>query len=149
GIETVLLNVGLFALFAAHHSVFARDQAKAWIAAAVPARLMRSCYVWIARGLFLLVLAFWRPGGGELYDVDGAGALALHGVQLLGLLLIARSVRTIDPLEPAGIHQHAATARLHVTGPYRLVRHPLYLGWLLAVFGAAHMTGDRLTFAVV
>jgi protein-S-isoprenylcysteine O-methyltransferase Ste14 len=39
--------------------------------------------------------------------------------------------------------------RLQVRGPYRLVRHPLYFGWLLMVFGAAHMTGDRLAFAVL
>ena len=38
---------------------------------------------------------------------------------------------------------------LQISGPYRLVRHPLYLGWLLAVFGAAHMTGDRLMFAAI
>ena len=36
-----------------------------------------------------------------------------------------------------------------MTGPYRWVRHPLYLGWVLMVFGAAHMTGDRLAFAAI
>jgi protein-S-isoprenylcysteine O-methyltransferase Ste14 len=41
----------------------------------------------------------------------------------------------------------AATAGLQVRGPYHLVRHPLYLGWVLIVFGASRMTGDRLLFA--
>jgi protein-S-isoprenylcysteine O-methyltransferase Ste14 len=36
---------------------------------------------------------------------------------------------------------------LQIVGPYRFVRHPLYSGWLLMTFGAAHMTGDRLIFA--
>jgi protein-S-isoprenylcysteine O-methyltransferase Ste14 len=63
--------------------------------------------------------------------------------------LIARSVALIDGLELAGIKPHTASEALHVEGPYRWVRHPLYLGWLLAVFGAAHMTIDRLTFAVI
>ena len=38
---------------------------------------------------------------------------------------------------------------MQTEGPYRLVRHPLYLGWTLIVFGVAHMTGDRLTFAAL
>src|SRR5262249_3167132 len=65
--------------------------------------------------------------------------------------LIALSVRAIDALELAGIRQPADVAgtTLQITGPYGLVRHPLYLGWVLAVFGAARMTGDRLTFAAI
>ncbi len=65
----------------------------------------------------------------------------------------------IDPLELAGIRTPdedagagttpARPSALQIAGPYRLVRHPLYLGWILVVFGAAHMTGDRLAFAVI
>jgi methanethiol S-methyltransferase len=43
----------------------------------------------------------------------------------------------------------ARPGALQIVGPYRWVRHPIYLGWMLVVFGAAHMTGDRLTFAVI
>ena len=64
-------------------------------------------------------------------------------------MLIALAVRTIDPLELAGIRRPAGGQTLQIMGPYRLVRHPLYLGWVLIVFGAARMTGDRLTFAVI
>ena len=78
--------------------------------------------------------------------------------------MIARAVRGLDPLELAGIRQSSVVSRqsrstvdrrlesasgLTTDGPYRLVRHPLYLGWILIVFGAAHMTGDRLAFAVL
>jgi protein-S-isoprenylcysteine O-methyltransferase Ste14 len=69
--------------------------------------------------------------------------------QLLGVGLIARSVANIDPLELAGIREQATREGLQVTGPYGWVRHPLYRGWVLAAFGAAHMTGDRLAFAVI
>jgi protein-S-isoprenylcysteine O-methyltransferase Ste14 len=65
------------------------------------------------------------------------------------LWLTFRGVRAIDPLELAGIRTSGTTTVLQVTGPYRLVRHPLYLGWMLMAFGAAHMTGDRLTFAAI
>ena len=38
---------------------------------------------------------------------------------------------------------------LQFQGPYRLVRHPLYLGWIIAAFATPHLTGDRLAFAVL
>ena len=68
-------------------------------------------------------------------------------IQMVGLVFIARAVARIDALELAGIRSASASARLQTDGPFRVVRHPLYLGWILIVFGAAHMTGDRLAFA--
>jgi protein-S-isoprenylcysteine O-methyltransferase Ste14 len=65
----------------------------------------------------------------------------------VGIGIIARAVRAIDGLELAGIRPHVATDVLQIGGPYRWVRHPLYLGWFFATFGAAHMTGDRAIFA--
>jgi methanethiol S-methyltransferase len=70
-------------------------------------------------------------------------------IQVAGLWLIAASVGVIDPLELAGIRSCTRPAGLQVRGPYRLVRHPLYFGWVLMVFGAATMTFDRLVFAVM
>jgi protein-S-isoprenylcysteine O-methyltransferase Ste14 len=140
----------LLSVFALHHSVFARDSLKRVMTRLVPAELVRSTYVWIASGLLIAVCAWWRPIGGRIYDDrGGAGSLAHALVQLAGLALIARAVATIDPLELAGIRPASESDGLQVGGPYRLVRHPLYLGWVLVVFGAAHMTGDRLAFAVI
>jgi protein-S-isoprenylcysteine O-methyltransferase Ste14 len=145
GIDVLL--VGVFAL---HHSVLARESVKARVSRVVPEPLIRSVYVWTASALLILVCAWWAPVGGELYD-DGGGWLAwVHAaVQLYGVWLIAQSVREIDPLELAGIRREKARGPLQITGPYALVRHPLYFGWVLAVFGAAHMTGDRLAFAAI
>jgi protein-S-isoprenylcysteine O-methyltransferase Ste14 len=142
-------DVLLFSAFAAHHSVFARERVKRWVAAMVPARLLRSVYVWTASLLLILVCLAWRPVGGELFDVHGVGAALLALVQLAGVGLIARAVAAIDPLELAGIRPSPGAEALQVGGPYRLVRHPLYLGWLMATLGAAHMTGDRFVFALV
>jgi methanethiol S-methyltransferase len=142
----------VFTVFALHHSIFARDGVKEALARIVPAHVLRSVYVWIASVLLILVCVLWRTVGGEVYHHRGIVAMVHALVQIAGVCVIALSVRAIDPLELAGIHQpgeRRPDETLQVGGPYRLVRHPVYFGWILAVFGAAHMTGDRLAFAVV
>jgi protein-S-isoprenylcysteine O-methyltransferase Ste14 len=149
GAAAVIVDTLLLTVFAAHHSLFARERVKRWLARHVPGTLLRSVYVWTAALLLIGSCAFWQPIGGDVFLVHGV-RIALHVVvQLLGVWLIARSVATIDPLDLAGIRSRNAAERLQVAGPYRLVRHPLYFGWVLLVFGASHMTSDRLTFAVV
>src|SRR5207245_4991783 len=91
----------------------------------------------------------WQAPGGDLYDVTGWPALGFAAVQLAGIALSASSVRAISALELAGIRRPSAEGALQIAGPYRWVRHPLYLGWMLAVFGARHMTGARLSFAAI
>lgn len=147
--QAAVADAALFAVFAAHHSIFARDSIKTWISRRVPARLIRSVYVWTASLLLVLVVLAWRPIGGDVYHATGWTRYGHAVVQLAGVWLIARSVGVIDALDLAGIHSSGGSASLQITGPYRFVRHPLYLGWMLIVFGAAHMTGDRATFAVV
>jgi hypothetical protein len=147
--QAALVDATLFTVFAAHHSIFARDSIKTWISRRVPVRLIRSVYVWTASLLLVLVILAWRPVGGDFYHATGWMRYGHAGVQLAGVWLIARSVGIIDGLELAGIHSNGGPASLQITGPYRFVRHPLYLGWMLIVFGAAHMTGDRATFALV
>jgi len=152
-------DAALFTVFAGHHSLFAREGVKRRMSA-IPRRLLRSVYVWIASLLLIAVCLLWQPIGGEVYRAQGAWAVALALVQVAGVWIIAGAVRLIDPLELAGIRTPDAEAgagttparpsALQIAGPYRLVRHPIYLGWILIVFGAARpMTGDRLAFAVI
>ena len=149
GWQPILLDAALLTIFAAHHSIFARERVKAELARRLPAPLLRSVYVWVASLLLILVCVLWQPIGGTLYTVAGVAALACTAIQLAGVFITARAVARIDPLELAGIHPAAHGQGLQVTGPYRWVRHPLYLGWWVMVFGAAHMTGDRLAFAAI
>ena len=142
-------DVLLMTAFALHHSVCARDAPKRWIGRVVAQPLLRSVYVWMASLLLILVCVLWRPVGGEWWHVGRAVAMAHAAVQLTGLWLIARAVGGLDPLELAGIRVSTRSDALKVAGVYRWVRHPLYLGWMMVVFGAAHMTGDRLAFAVI
>ena len=143
----VAVDALLFSAFALHHSLFARDSAKRWLSSLVPDAMLRSAYVWIASTLLIGVCAAWRPVGGDLYHHAGLPALVHALVQTLGVLIIVLAVRTIDALELAGIRPSSGAGSLQIVGPYRWVRHPLYSGWLLVTFGAAHMTGDRMIFA--
>lgn len=149
GWRPLAADAALITVFALHHSLFARERVKDWLARAVPPSRLRSVYVWIASLLLVIVCVSWRPIGGVLYGATGMSAIALTAVQLAGLWITARGVARIDPLELAGIRPAARAEGLQVTGPYRWVRHPLYLGWVLMVFGAARLTGDRLAFAAM
>ncbi len=137
----------LFSVFALHHSLFARDSAKRWLSRVVPEPMLRSVYVWLASLLLIAVCAAWQPIGGEVVHQTGVPAILHAATQLAGVLIIALAVRVIDPLELAGIRHHSETESLQIVGPFGWVRHPIYSGWLLLTFGAAHMTGDRLIFA--
>lgn len=147
------MDVLLFGVFAGHHSLFAREAVKRRLTRWVPAPLERSVYVWTASSLFFVVCLAWRPvPGGELYELMSWRSWLMRGVQASGVLLIARSAGVLDALELAGIRQVQGDGRasdFRIVGPYRWVRHPLYLGWMLFVFSAPAMSVDRLAFAVI
>jgi hypothetical protein len=152
----VVWNVLLFTGFAAHHSVFARTPLKQWLARAV-GPLERSVYVWIASLLFAGVCWLWQPVSGVVWDLDGAARLVLFFLQLGGITLSVYSAALIDIWELAGTKQidsQPPTSNndqmdFKTTGPYGLVRHPIYLGWFLIVLCVGTMTMTRLVFAVV
>lgn len=146
------INAGLFALFALHHSVFARTRAKQAVTRVVPPHLERSLYVWTASALAVVMGVLWQPVAGTAYRADGALRLLLWGVQLAGALITLRAARAMSVFELAGIHQAAgrrATGALKIVGPFRTVRHPIYLGWVLMVFATPTLTANRLAFAAI
>lgn len=147
----MLWNVALVTLFAAHHSLMARTRAKTWIAQIVPAALERSVYVWVASSLFVLVCLSWQRIPGRLYALDGWARFGLAAVQIAGVVLTLAGARVLDGLELAGIRQVTRAMRpsaIRAVWPFTLVRHPIYLGWVLMVFAATPMTYDRLLWAV-
>ena len=150
----VVIDVLLFSAFALHHSVFARSGFKAYVAGLIPPSLERSVYVWIASVMFLAVCAAWQPVPGALWATSGAAAWLLRGVQAVGGVLTLVAARHLDVFELSGIRQVREVAseralKLDDRGPYGLVRHPIYLGWLLLVWPAPVMNGTRLVFAVI
>ncbi len=148
----VVVNLILFGAFAAHHSVFARETIKRRVERIIPPRMERSFYVWVASVLLVVVCVFWQLVSGTVYEVDGLARWPLYAVQLAGVHLTTRAAGFIDPLELAGIRQAERSADAVVfrtDGPFGLVRHPIYLGWILMTFGAPTMTINRLLFAVI
>jgi protein-S-isoprenylcysteine O-methyltransferase Ste14 len=148
-----LSDAALFAAFALHHSLFARPGVKARLTAIVPPRLERTLYVWCASALLVVVCAGWQPVAGHLYRVEGELRWLLSGLQLAGVAITAVATRAVNGLSLAGIQQ--ATGRtpredsITSAGPFALVRHPIYLGWVLMVGAAPSMTANRLLFAIL
>jgi protein-S-isoprenylcysteine O-methyltransferase Ste14 len=152
-----LLNTTLFTIFALHHSLFARPFVKRAVVRFVPPWFERSLYTWTASILFAAVVLAWQPVGGLLYAVPGWWRWTGYVAQAVGILLTIRGSSALDVLDLAGIRsvldarQHLAPRHVPIetTGVYALVRHPLYFGWALFVFGAPVMTGTRAVFAVI
>jgi protein-S-isoprenylcysteine O-methyltransferase Ste14 len=118
----------------------------------VPAPLERAAFVWISSGLFLGLCLAWQRVPGVLYTAHGPLAWALTALQGFGVLLTVAGARVLDALDLAGVRQAtrgAAPIRIQTRWPFTLVRHPVYLGWVLLVGAASPMTLDRAVWAVV
>ena len=153
--RAIAADVVLFSVFATHHSLFARDVLRKLITRLVGA-LERSVYVWIASALFIAVCALWRPVAGVAWRVNQPVlAWCVVAAQIIGIWLSLRSASLIDIRELSGLRQLDADAEVQsdpppfkTRGPYGWVRHPIYSGWFLIVFGVPVMTMTRLAFAV-
>jgi len=155
----VAIDTALFSAFALHHSAFARTPLKHWVSGLVSPVLERTVYTWIASALFVITCAAWQPVPGVLYSVPSPWNWIGYAAQTAGVLFTFLGARALDVLDLAGVRQVVQSRRkgadtdahipLQTSGVYGIVRHPLYFGWALLVFGAPHMTGDRFTFAVV
>lgn len=152
-VTPVLIDVALFTVFAFHHSLFARTAWKDRVGRLVSPLLERSLYTWVASVLFAAVCWWWRPVPGELYRIDGDGRWLGWAVQAAGIALTFFASRALDVLDLAGVRPIVDARTRHVplstSGVFATVRHPLYFGWTLFVFGAPHMSATRALFAVV
>ena len=113
---------------------------RAWRRLVSPA-LERPTYVWVASLLFIAVCLAWRPIAGTVYRIPPPWAWAIGAVQLAGGVLTLDAARRIDVRVLAGLRpEPAQDGDLVARGTYRLVRHPIYLGWVLLVWAASDMT---------
>ena len=152
------IDAGLLLLFAVQHSGMARPGFKRWLTRFVPAPAERSTYVLLSSAALLVLFWQWRPLGGVVWEVPGETARAtVSAVFAAGWLIVLVSTFLINHFDLFGLRQVWLAFRggpytplpFTTPGPYRLVRHPLYVGWLTAFWAAPTMTAAHLLFAVV
>jgi protein-S-isoprenylcysteine O-methyltransferase Ste14 len=157
-LRAIVIDTVLLALFAIQHTVMARPAFKRWWTQIVPPAAERSTFVLFASALLALIVWQWRPLPGVVWEVQSPlGVALLHGVYFLGWGIVLYATFLIDHFELFGVRQsigHAlgrsvAPAQFTERSLYRVVRHPLMLGFLIAFWAAPVMSPGRLLFAGV
>jgi protein-S-isoprenylcysteine O-methyltransferase Ste14 len=155
-LPALAINVGLLGLFAVQHSLMARAFFKQWLTRFIPQAAERSTYV-LASSLALIALAvFWQPLGGVIWHVESTAAVAvIYSLFALGWLLVLASTFAINHFDLFGLRQAWIEFTGRVYRPlefrlpllYRIVRHPLYCGFFIAMWATPTMTVAHLVFA--
>jgi protein-S-isoprenylcysteine O-methyltransferase Ste14 len=152
----VAINLMLITGFALHHSVMARPGPKALLARQINPAFERPLYVLCASLALFGIMYFWQPIPIPLWSVAAEPLrVAIWAVYVLGWTLVVAALFAIDPWEFLGFPQALAAWRCTVDTPsgfttpflYRVVRHPMQLGLLLAFWATPDMTVGRLTYA--
>jgi protein-S-isoprenylcysteine O-methyltransferase Ste14 len=156
--SALLINTVLLGFFAVQHSVMARPFFKAWLTRTIPPAAERSAYTLASSLALILLFWLWQPMGGTVWHVEHPAArLFLQGGLLLGFLIVLVTTFLINHFDLFGLRQvwkyfrnQPYTSLKFVTpGPYKLVRHPLYVGWLFAFWLTPDMTVAHLLFALL
>jgi protein-S-isoprenylcysteine O-methyltransferase Ste14 len=151
------VNLGLLGLFAVQHSLMARPFFKLWLTRFIPESAERSTYVLFSSVALILLFWFWQPMGGIIWQVQHpVGAGLLYAGFGFGWLLVLVTTFLINHFDLFGLRQVwkffrgvPYTPLSFVTpGPYKLVRHPLYVGWFCAFWFTPTMTVAHLVFAL-
>lgn len=156
-VQGIAIDAGLLALFAIQHSIMARRWfKKAWTRIVSPV-IERSTYVLLSSLALILMFWKWQPLGGVVWSVhDPIGRFVLRALFGFGFGLVLVATFLINHFDLFGLRQvwlallgrPYTQLRFGTPGPYRLVRHPLYVGWFFAFWATPTMTYAHLLFAV-
>jgi methanethiol S-methyltransferase len=151
------IDAALLTLFAVQHSVMARKWFKEWWTRIVPKPIERSTYVLFSSLALILLFVLWRPLGGVIWSVeDPAGRFVLRSLFAFGWGLVLFSTFLINHFDLFGLRQvwrnllgqPQGGLTFTTPGPYKIVRHPLYVGWLFAFWMTPVMTAAHLLFSI-
>ena len=154
----LLVNLGLLSLFAVQHSVMARPAFKRWWTQIIPPAMERSTYVLASSLILFLLYWLWEPLPSVVWHITSAWAVAgLWAVFGIGWLMVLVSTFLINHFDLFGLRQVFLnfTKQPYTTVPfrtpwlYRVVRHPIMLGFLIAFWATPMMTQGHLLFAAV
>src|ERR1700722_7612936 len=156
--EALIINLLLMSLFAVQHSLMARKQFKQWWTQYVPKLVERSTYVLFASLTLILLFWQWRPMPEILRHVEKpAMAMTITALSFAGWLIALSRTFLINHFELFGLHQVAnnlsgretPAPRFRMPLYYKFVRHPIYLGFVIAFWAAPTMSAGHLLFAAV
>ena len=154
----LLVNIALLGVFAIQHSVMARPTFKRWWTKIIPEPTELSTSTLISSLALLLLFWQWQPMGGMIWNVSSSAAqIALYSLFGFGWGLVLISTFLINHFDLFGLRQvwlsfrgiPYTSLKFKTPGPYKLVRHPLYLGWLFAFWATPTMSAAHLLFAII
>jgi methanethiol S-methyltransferase len=157
-VEAMMVNLLLLSLFALQHSIMARRGFKQWWTRFVPPVIERSTYVLLATSALILLLWQWRPIPTVIWQVDAPVlATAMTVLSLLGWSTVLASTCMISHFELFGLRQvienlfgrRLPAPQFRTPALYTVVRHPIYMGFIIAFWATPVMTVGHLTFALV
>ncbi len=155
--QALLVNALLLGIFAVQHSVMARPAFKRRWTQIVPKPAERSTYVLFSSLALILLFWLWQPMGGVVWEVqDPLGRGLLLSLFAFGWLLVLATTFLINHFDLFGLRQvtlhllgkEYIPLHFKTPGPYKLVRHPLYVGWLFAFWATPTMTAAHLVFSI-
>lgn len=156
--QAVIINLVLMSIFAIQHSVMARPQFKRWWTQFVPPSVERTTYVLLASLALALMIWQWQPMPAIAWQVaDPRLSMAVTGLSFIGWLIVLTSTFLINHFELFGLHQVTnnlagrpmPVPRFRTPVFYAFVRHPIYLGFIIAFWAIPTMTVGHLLFAAV
>lgn len=153
-VEKGILNAILCLLFFLQHSGMIRRSFRRWLAYFIPAKYQGAIYTLASGVCVLIAVAFWQESDTILFEASGLIRGFLRGCFVLSVLGMAwglLALRSVDMFGLSPVLKRSNAKPIHVNrltirGPYRWVRHPLYLFMIILFWSAPLMTMDRLLF---